>query len=87
MNTRVWRTGNVIGIVLLVLTSYEMGVGQARYKKRASEYFALTAQYNRIKTEYSALKAQHARIEVECSALKTQYDRILAQKRTPTARE
>jgi len=74
------KTRNVIGLVLLVVISYETGVGHARFEKRTGEYTALKAQYDRIEAQYSALKPQYDRTGAQYSALKAQYDRIETQR-------
>jgi multidrug efflux pump subunit AcrA (membrane-fusion protein) len=81
VNTGVWeKIPNVIGFVLLVVISYQMGLGDARSEKSTGEYGALKAQYDRIEAQYSALKAQYDRTEAQYAALKAQYDRIEAQR-------
>lgn len=88
---------NLIGVGLLMVLSYQMGVGHGRSAKTLGEYSALRTQYQRIETEYSTLKAEYDRIEpqyaalrdeykkteTQYAALKAQYDRIEA-KRTGT---
>ena len=81
VDTDVWKkTRNVITIVLLVVTSYEIGLGHGRSERRISEYSALKAQYDRIETEYYSLRTQYQGMETQYSALKAQYDRIETQK-------
>jgi hypothetical protein len=81
MNTGMWeKTRNVIGVVLLVVISYAMGLGHSRSEKGVGEYSALKAEYDRTETEYTALRAQYDRTETEYSTLKAQYEQIEAQK-------
>jgi septal ring factor EnvC (AmiA/AmiB activator) len=86
----------LLGAVLLVVISYQLGLGHARSERRVSEYSAVKAQYDRIETQYTALKteydrletqysalmAQHGRTQTQYSSLKAQYDRIEKQKQT-----
>ena len=69
----------MIGLVLLVAISYEMGVRHARSERTTGEYSALRAQYDRIETEDSALRAQYDRVLTEYSAAKTQYSETLTK--------
>jgi septal ring factor EnvC (AmiA/AmiB activator) len=73
------KTRNAIGIALLVVVSYEMGLGHARSERSAGEYSALKAQYNQIETEYAALKTQYNQIETQDLALKAQYEQTETQ--------
>lgn len=78
--TGTWeKARNIIGIVLLVVTSYELGLGRGRSEKSMGEYSALKAQYGQIEKEYSALRQEYDRIETEYSALKSQYNGMEAE--------
>ncbi len=66
VNTGIWeKTRNVIGLVLLIAVSYEMGVRHARFEKSTGEYTVLKAQYDRIEVQYPTLKAQYDRTEAQ----------------------
>lgn len=84
------KVRKVLGIALLMLISYEIGLGHGRSEKIAGQYTALKAQYDRIESQYSGLKADYDRADTEYSlmknkceataaqytALKTQYDQL-----------
>src|ERR1700732_3738075 len=53
----------LLGAVLLVVISYQLGLGHARSERRVSQYSAVKAQYDRIQTQSSSLKAQYGRVE------------------------
>lgn len=86
----------MLGAVLLVVISYQLGLNHARSERRVSEYSAVKAQYDRIEmqytalkteydrleTQYSALIAEHDRTQTQYSSLQAQYDRIEKQKKT-----
>jgi|SRR5579859_2318522 len=74
------------GLVLVALISYEMGLGQGRAEKSASQYAELKAQYSALKAdyerdyaEYSAMKGQYDQTLAQYAVLKAQYDRIEAK--------
>lgn len=70
---------NALAIVLLVVTSYEMGLSHSRSEKRISEYTALKAQYDRIESECSTLRTQYTELQSEYSALRAEYSRFERQ--------
>jgi hypothetical protein len=85
------KVPTVVGLVLLAVISYEVGLSHGRAEKSAGEYAALKAQYSALRTEYerdyaqySAMKTQYDQTLAQYSALKAQYDRIGAKKnKTP----
>lgn len=95
------RISKIIGVVLLVLTSYLIGLARGRTDKRAADYAALRAQYeqldrnysdlkvqyNEILREYPILRAQYQKMEAEYGELKSQYDRIERQRGTGPSRD
>jgi hypothetical protein len=85
------KFATVVGLVLLAVISYEMGLSHGRAEKNTGEYAALRVQYSALKTEYerdyaqySAMKTQYDQALAQYTALKAQYDRIEAKKsKTP----
>jgi predicted nucleic acid-binding Zn-ribbon protein len=85
------KVRTVVGLLLLAVISYEVGLSHGRAEKSADEYAALKAQYSALRTEYerdyaqySAMKTQYDQTLAQYSALKAQYDRIEAKKnKTP----
>ena len=85
------KVRTVVGLVLLAVISYEVGLSHGRAEKSAGEYAALKAQYSALRSEYerdyaqySAMKTQYDQTLAQYSALKAQYDRIEAKKnKTP----
>jgi hypothetical protein len=84
------KVRTVVGLVLLAVISYEMGLSHGRAEKSAAEYAALRVQYSALKTEYerdyaqySAMKAQYDQALAQYSALKAQYDQIEGKKSKP----
>ncbi len=80
------KVRTVVGLVLLAVISYEVGLSHGRAEKNAREYAELRAQYSALKTEYERDYAQYAAMKNQCdqtlaqySALKAQYDRIEAR--------
>jgi hypothetical protein len=76
----------VVGLVLLAVISYEVGLSHGRAEKSTGEYAELKAQYSALKTEYdrdyaqySAMKTQYDQTLAQYSVLKAQYDRIEAR--------
>jgi CO dehydrogenase/acetyl-CoA synthase delta subunit len=88
------RVRNVIGVILVAVIAYKMGIAHARSEKTRSDYEALKAQYERIDAQYTKMTAeydqavsQYSVMKTQCdgtvaqyAALKTQYDRIEAQR-------
>jgi hypothetical protein len=85
------KVRTVVGLVLLAVITYEVGLSHGRAEKSAGEYAALKAQYSALRSEYerdyaqySAMKTQYDQTLAQYSALKAQYDRIEAKKnKTP----
>lgn len=84
------KVRTVVGLVLLAVLAYEVGLSRGRAEKSAVQYAELKAQYAALKTEYerdyvqySAMKNQYDQTLAQYSALKAQYDRIEARKPKP----
>ncbi|MFL6445602.1 MAG: hypothetical protein ACJ713_17440 [Candidatus Sulfotelmatobacter sp.] len=90
------RAGRVIGVLLLVLTSYLFGFARGRGEKRMNDYASLHTQYDQLDQHYSELKlqydqilrdypvlsAQYRQMQAQYAELKAQYDRIEHRTRT-----
>lgn len=82
------KVRNAVGLVLLAVISYQVGLSRGRAEKSAGEYAELKAQYSALKAEYerddeqySAMKTQYDQSLAQYSALKAQYDRIEAEQK------
>ena len=51
-NATLLKTSTVLGFVLLVAISYQIGLARGRGEKAWAEYAALKAQYDRAEAEY-----------------------------------
>ncbi len=80
------KVRTVIGLVLLAVISYQVGLSRGKVQKSAGEYAQLRAQYSALKAEYERDYEQYSAMKTQCdqslaqySALKAQYDRIEAR--------
>jgi cell division protein FtsB len=80
------KVRTVVGLVLLAVISYGLGLSHGRAEKSAGDYAELKAQYSALKAEYerdyeqySAMKTRYDQTLAQYSALKAQYDRIEAR--------
>lgn len=94
------RAGRLIGVMLLVLTSYLFGLARGRAEVRMSDYTALHTQYDQLGQRYSELKleydqilrdypalsAQYRQMQAQYAELKAQYDRIEQKTRAAQSR-
>lgn len=73
------RLGTVIGLMLLILTSYLFGLARGRAEQRLSDYTSLQSKYDQLGQEYSELKRQYDQILRDYPALSAQYRQMQAQ--------
>ena len=73
----------ILGLAILVLVSYEVGLGHGRSRKVTDQYAEMRAQYSALKAEYDHVDKDYLAMKNKCdatasqyAALKTQYDRI-----------
>lgn len=72
------RALSVIGVGLLMLMSYQMGLSRGRSEKSADQYTSVSAQYQRLEGEYAEMRERCEKTAAQYSVLKAQYDRIEA---------
>jgi len=73
------KLGRIAGVLLLLFTSYMLGLARGRTEKSRSEYDGLRAQYQQLEQRYSGLKLQYDQILAQYPALHDQYQQMQAQ--------
>ncbi|MGA7402876.1 MAG: hypothetical protein WCC99_02980 [Candidatus Sulfotelmatobacter sp.] len=83
------KARNIVLMALLLLLSYQAGLGNGRGEKTTAEYAALRSQYDKMSSEYdrafgqySVMKSQCDQTSAQYAALKAQYDRLEGKKIT-----
>jgi len=84
----IWKKwSSVVAIALLLMTTYQYGLGQGRHERQLDQYAAAKAQYDRLQSDYADLKKQYdslqqsqESLQKQYAALQAQYDRIEGRK-------
>ena len=79
-NERRWRAMSVVGVGILMMMSYQMGLSRGRSDKSMGQYAAVSAQYQRLEIEHADMRDRCEKTATQYSMLKAQYDRIEAQR-------
>ena len=81
------RAVSVLGIGILMLMAYQMGLSRGRSDKSMGQYAAVSAQYQRLEGEYADMKDRCEKTAAQYSELKAQYDRIEASRQASVVKQ